>query len=144
MQLAQDGAEDAEAGQDRGRDDGVAADSDVEGSWNENNAQSVSVHSLLLLSIEKGKRTVASFIKAMARVAVAREDDDLVSAVLHADGGIDDQALSAADAQVGMQEDDSLARGCFLLGHGDCSILPGHQRRRNAWWRVKKAPDFWV
>lgn len=38
VQLAQDGAEDAEAGQDRGRDDGVAADSDVEGFWNENNA----------------------------------------------------------------------------------------------------------
>lgn len=33
VQLAQDGAEDAEAGQNRGRDDGVAADSDVEGSW---------------------------------------------------------------------------------------------------------------
>lgn len=87
----------------------------------------------LLFAIEKGELTVASFIKAMAGVAVAREDDDPVSAVLHADGGIDDQALSAADAQVGMQEDDSLAGGCFLLGHGGCSISPGHQRRRNAW-----------
>lgn len=82
--LAEDGAEDGEARQDRLRHDGVAADADVEGA-------------------------VAGFVEAVTRVAVAREDDDSVAALLQANGGVHDQALGAADAQIRVQKDDRLA-----------------------------------
>lgn len=73
--LAEDGAEDGEARQDRRRHDGVAADADVESA-------------------------VAGFVEAVTRVAVAREDDDSVAALLQANGSVHDQALGAADAQI--------------------------------------------
>lgn len=43
----------------------------------------------------------------MCRVAVRGEDGDLVAEVLEADGSVDDETLSTADAQVGVDEDDA-------------------------------------
>ena len=50
------------------------------------------------------------------------EDDDLVATVLEADGGVDNETLSASDAQVGMQED----YGLGLVGRGRLLLLTCH------------------
>lgn len=60
-------------------------------------------------------QTIAGFIEAVVRVAVACKDDDLVAAFLQADGRVDDETLCAADAEVGVQEDDRLLLGFVLL-----------------------------
>lgn len=53
----------------------------------------------------------------MLGVAVGGEDGDLVAEVLQADGGVDDETLSAANAQVRVEEDDAPAlEGHFLEG----------------------------
>jgi len=57
-----------------------------------------------------GVLTVASFVKAMAGIAMRREDGDLVAAILQPDGGINYQSLGPADAQVRMEEDNVLLR----------------------------------
>lgn len=49
--------------------------------------------------------TISSFIKAVSRIAVAREDDDAIATVLQTYGGIDDKSLRAANTQVWMEED---------------------------------------
>ena len=46
---------------------------------------------------------------------MARENDDLVSEILQADGSVDDQPLGAANAQIRVQEDDGLLLLCCLL-----------------------------
>ena len=52
----------------------------------------------------------------MVRVAVVGEDDDAVAAFLEANGGINDQALGAANAQVRVEEDDgTLVLLAFIL-----------------------------
>lgn len=67
--------------------------------------------------------TVAALVEAVARVAVVGEDDDAVAAPLQADGGVDDEALRAADAEVWVEEDDGAVvaaagrRGLGLLRH---------------------------
>lgn len=102
MQLAQDGAQDTEAREDRGGYDGIAANSNVEGTC----CTIFQLVSLLMRPVEKirklgirgPKRTIASLIEAMLGVAVASKDDDPVTAVLQADGGVDDQPLGAAYA----------------------------------------------
>lgn len=63
----------------------------------------------------RGTLTIASLVKAVVRVAVAGKDDDLVAALLQADGGVDDQSLGPANAQVGMEEDYGLFLECVIL-----------------------------
>jgi hypothetical protein len=56
---------------------------------------------------EKKKRlTVPGLIKAMAPITVRRQHRDRVTAFLQRDGGVDDQSLRAADAEVRVDEDD--------------------------------------
>lgn len=53
------------------------------------------------------------------------EDDDAVAAPLQADGGVDDEALGAADAEVRVEEDDCAAvAGLALL----------RRRFHRGWW----------
>lgn len=86
MDLAKDGAEDGEAPEEGGGDEGVAADADVEGS-------------------------IASFIKAVSGIAMAGEDDHLMTTVLESYGRIDDQSFCATNSQIGMKKD----YGLFLF-----------------------------
>jgi hypothetical protein len=53
------------------------------------------------------------------RIAVVGVDDDPTAAVLQADGGVDDKPLSAADAEVGVEEDDG-ALAVVLLAVRHC------------------------
>lgn len=79
----------------------------------------------LMESTQGNERTITSFVKAMLRIAMACEDDDLVAAVLKADSGIDDESLSSANSQVRVQEDYGLlgeavalvVLGGFLFSH---------------------------
>lgn len=50
--------------------------------------------------------TVAAFVEAVGWVAVVGEDDDSVAALLETDGGIDYEAFCAADAEIGVEEED--------------------------------------
>lgn len=52
--------------------------------------------------------TIATLIKAMARIAVIRENNDLVAPTLQPNRRIHDQALRTADAQVRVEEDDGV------------------------------------
>jgi hypothetical protein len=63
---------------------------------------------------DRGRLTVAGFVKAVPRVAVRSKDGDLVSTALQRNGSVDDEPLGAANAEVRMQEDKVL----LLLGHG--------------------------
>lgn len=54
------------------------------------------------------KHTIARLVEAVLGIAVAREDRHRVPALLQANSGIDNQALCAANAQVGVEEDDAL------------------------------------
>lgn len=58
------------------------------------------------MSIVKGRRTIARFIEAVLWITVARKNCHLMPAFLKADGGIDNQAFGAANAQVWVEEDD--------------------------------------
>lgn len=53
-----------------------------------------------------GRHTIARLVEAVLRVAVARKNCHLVTPLLEADCGIDNQAFSAPNAQVWMEEDD--------------------------------------
>lgn len=57
--------------------------------------------------------TVYSLIEAMSRVSVRSEDGDPVPEILETDGGVDDQPLGAADAEIGVDEHDV---ACPLAG----------------------------
>ena len=48
------------------------------------------------------------------------EDGDFVAAQLEGDGGVDDEAFCAADAEVWVEEDDGLGRGVGGHGGGGC------------------------
>lgn len=52
--------------------------------------------------------TIASFIKAMAWIAMRSEDGDLVAEILQAYCCVNDQTFSAANAKIWMEEDDIL------------------------------------
>ena len=61
--------------------------------------------------------TIASFIEAMAGIAMRRENGNLVAQVLQAYRCIDDETFSAANAEIWMEEDDTLG----FAGHvGGC------------------------
>jgi hypothetical protein len=79
--------------------------------------------------------TVAGLVEAVLRVAVRREDGDRVPAPLEGDGGVDDQALRPANAQVRVEEDGVLLlRGhvCAGMLAARCGVDTGsrHLRRR--------------
>jgi hypothetical protein len=61
-----------------------------------------------------GVLTIARFVEAMSAVAVRREDGDFVPATLQRNGGVDDETLGAADAEVWVEEDGVL----LLRRHG--------------------------
>lgn len=86
VELPRYGAEDREARKERGRDDRVAADADVEGA-------------------------VAGFVEAVLRVAVGGEDCDFVAKILQAYGCVYYEAFCAADPKVGVEEDYVLGFG---------------------------------
>lgn len=87
MQLPQYRAEDLEAAEERGGEDCVAADADVEGTvW-------------------------ASFVEAVGGVAVGGVDCDGVAEGLEGEGGVEDEAFGAADAEVGVEEYDAFGGG---------------------------------
>ena len=74
----------------------------------------------------------------MAHVAVRGVDSDAVAEVLESDCGVDDEALGAADAEVGVEEDYRF--GGFVVGgvrggHGGLGISLG------AWGRVHGRED---
>ncbi len=90
VQLARDGAQDREARGEGAGHERVAAHAHVE-------------------------RAVARLVEAVLRVAVRGEDRHPVAAALQADCCVDDEALGAADAEVGVDEDYVLGAG---LGRG--------------------------
>lgn len=64
-----------------------------------------------------GGYTITRLVKAMLGIAMACIYDDLVTAVLEADGCVNDESLGATNAQVWVQEDNGLLlwspRGCL-------------------------------
>lgn len=65
----------------------------------------------------------------MAHVPVGGVDDDFVAEILQPDGGVDDEALGATNAEVGMEEDDSLW-GIRRFGH--CGLKKQRSGMRRA------------
>jgi hypothetical protein len=65
--------------------------------------------------------TITGLVKAVGCVAVAREDDNAVPALLQPDGRIHHQPLGAPDAQVRVQEDNGLFP-LFAAGHLDNAL----------------------
>ena len=66
--------------------------------------------------------TIASLLKAMVGIAVAGQDGDFVTSILETDGGVDDETLSTADAQVRVDEDD-VPLGLGLFCHSRCRVM---------------------
>lgn len=60
------------------------------------------------MRIARGVHTIARFVEAMLGIAMARKNCHLMAPLLKADGGINNQAFSAANAQVWVEEDDML------------------------------------
>ena len=52
--------------------------------------------------------TITGLVETVPRIAMRREDGDFVAARLKTDSGIDDQSFSTANAQVRVEEDDTL------------------------------------
>lgn len=52
----------------------------------------------------KDHDTISSFFKAVAWIAVTRENDDLVATILQAHCSINDQSFCATDTQIWMEE----------------------------------------
>lgn len=50
--------------------------------------------------------TIACFIEAVLWVTVGREDGNFVASILKTNGGVNYQALSTANPQIGVEEDD--------------------------------------
>lgn len=110
VELARDGAEDAEPAEEGGRDERVASDADVEGACSQEQLA-------FWYRKRKGARvcvcvgrksTISRFVKAVLGVAMAREDDDFVTPVLEPDGSVYDESFGASDAQVRVEKDDCL------------------------------------
>jgi hypothetical protein len=59
-----------------------------------------------------GGHTIARFVEAVLGITVARKNCHLMPPFLETDGGIDDQAFSASNAQIWVEEDDVL---CLLF-----------------------------
>jgi len=66
---------------------------------------------VVTVKLEEGwrrKRAIAGFVEAVLWVAVGGEDCDFVAEVLETDCCVDDEAFCAANAEVGVEEDDVL------------------------------------
>lgn len=76
---------------------------------------------------DRAIETIASFVKAVSRVAVGGVDCDFVASILQTHSCVDDQTLSTANSQVWVDEEDPLWRLCSRLwgqrGHGNVSSL---------------------
>jgi hypothetical protein len=59
----------------------------------------------------------------MLRIAVTREDGHVVTAILQADRGIDDEPFGAADAEIRVEEDHPLYGYYLWFCHGWRSIM---------------------
>lgn len=120
VDVAEDGAEDGEAGEEARGDEPAAADANIQGACQDCQLSASSQDG------DQGSdcivRTVATFVEAVGRVAVVREDDDAAAARLQAHGSVDDEPLCAADAQVRVEEDDGalvvILTGARCLGRG--------------------------
>lgn len=58
------------------------------------------------MRIAMGRHTIARFVEAVLGIAMARKNCYLMPPFLKADGGIDNQTLRAANAQIWVEEDD--------------------------------------
>jgi hypothetical protein len=110
MELSQNGTQYGEATEYGGRYYGVAADADIEGTLNEKlySATILINECMYAVCLCKSKHTIASFIKAVLRVAMRREYGDLVTTILQAYGCVDDQTLCSADSEIWMEENNIL------------------------------------
>lgn len=114
--LAEDGAEDHEAAEVGGADQGVAADVDFESAWRGGKMLvSCSLHRRREFMKKKKEKkaclvclTISGFLKAVALVTMAREDDDFVTSVLEADSRINHKSLSTSNAKIRVKEDNGL------------------------------------
>lgn len=69
------------------------------------------------MRVAMGRHTIARFVEAVLGIAVARKNCHLMPPFLEADGRIDNQAFSAANAQIWVEEDD-MFRLRFFLHYG--------------------------
>ena len=106
VQLAQDGAQDGEAAEEGRRDERVAAHADIKRACWVGAAKEAGRSASRSVLYVCTQHTVADLVEAVAAIAVAREDDDAVAALLQTDGGVDDQPLGAAYAEVWVQKHD--------------------------------------
>ena len=67
---------------------------------------------------QQESRTITSFVKAVARVAMRGEDDNFMPERLETYSSIDDQTLSTTNAQIRVKEHDRLRR-CRHFSTGD-------------------------
>jgi hypothetical protein len=78
--------------------------------------------------------TIAGFVEAVVGITVGSKDRDFVATILQADGGVDDEALGSANAQIRVEEDyvsrfgghDVIALECIVRAHtylGTCQRL---------------------
>lgn len=112
MQLAERGAQDLAAPAEHGGgDDGVAADADVEGPVG------------------------AGIVEAVGGVAVRGVDCDGVAEGLEGEGGVEDEAFGAADAEVRVEEDDAAGVGGGGGGAGEGHVVGGHDLMGRSWPR---------
>lgn len=128
VQLPRDGAKDAELGEDRGWEDGVAAHANLEGSFGRCSQQLLTGESCVCWGVldragfgdgARGGRdlcTVSGLVEAVFRIAMACEDDNLVAPVLQSHSGIYYQPLGTANAKIWMEKDNCLllCRSCRL------------------------------
>lgn len=65
------------------------------------------------MRIAMGRHTIARFVEAVLRIAVARKNCHLMAPFLETNGSIDNQALSASNAQIWVEEDNMLCLRFF-------------------------------
>lgn len=65
------------------------------------------------MRIAMGRHTIARFVEAVLGIAVARKNCHLMTPFLETDGSIDNQAFSASNAQIWVEEDDVLCLRFF-------------------------------
>jgi hypothetical protein len=99
VQLACDRAEDAEPPEKGWWEEGVASDADIECSFFAACISTrVIVSGFLALKREGRWLTISRLVETVLWIAMAREDDDFVAAVLEANGGVYYEAFGTSDA----------------------------------------------
>lgn len=84
-----------------------------------------------------GRHTIARFVEAVLGIAVARKNCHLMPPFLETDGRIDNQAFSAANAQIWVEEDDMFRLRFFL----HCDVLKLSQAPSRGWPMTDCIPD---